>query len=297
MVSAMHAINLGGSVHLMRQFDAEQVLALVERMKVTSAYMVPTMYHRIMQLASDVRESYDVTTLRSVMHTGAPCPVDLKYRMMEWLGPVVYECYAATEALGTYTVCTPEQWLAHPGTVGRPENDVVTIRDENGRALPTGTIGLIYARTLPGIAPFEYKGDPQKTASAYGPEGDYTIGDMGYLDDEGFLYLTGRASDMVITGGINVYPAEVEQAILQHPAVRDAAVFGVPDEEWGERVVAAVQLFDKDLSEDELLAFLRDHIASYKSPRQVYFLDDLGRDPSGKLRKQPLRERVLEMRP
>jgi long-chain acyl-CoA synthetase len=290
LVSAMHGINLQGSVYLMKRFEPELVLRTIAELGITSAYMVPTMYHRILALPDEVRLAAGVGTLHSVMHTGAPCPPDLKRRMIDWLGPIVYECYASTEALGTYTVCTSQQWLEHPGTVGRPEHDVITIRDEGGRALGPGEVGLIYARTLPGVAPFEYKGDPEKTARAYGAEGDYTVGDMGYLDQDGFLYITGRATDMIITGGVNVYPAEVEQALLRHPGVRDVAVFGVPDEEWGERVVAAVQLSDPSVDADQLLAFVRDQVASYKAPRVVHIVEDLGRDPSGKLRKAPIRE-------
>jgi long-chain acyl-CoA synthetase len=297
LISAMHAINLLGSVYLMRRFEPRHVLELVEEHQITSAYMVPTMYHRILQLPESVRAAADTSSLRSIMHTGGPCPPDLKQRMIDWLGPIMYECYAATEGYGTYTVCTSEQWLSHPGTVGIPEHDVITIRDENGKPLPTGETGLVYAKTLPGVEPFEYKNDPEKTASAYSQHGDYTLGDMGFLDSDGYLYLTGRATDMIISGGVNVYPAEAEQALLKHDHVRDVAVLGVPDEEWGESVVAVVQLGHpaaSDVSADDLIAYCRTQIASYKCPREVYFVDDLGRDPSGKLRKRVLREKVID---
>lgn len=296
LISAMHAINLVGSVYLMRRFEPKHVLELVEEHQITSAYMVPTMYHRILRLPESVRTASDTSSLRSIMHTGGPCAPDLKQRMIDWLGPIMYECYAATEGYGTYTVCTSEQWLSHPGTVGIPEHDVITIRDENGDRLPAGETGLVYARTLPGVEPFEYKNDPEKTASAYSRHGDYTTGDMGYLDLDGYLYLTGRATDMIISGGVNIYPAEAEQALLKHDRVRDVAVLGVPDEEWGESVVAVVQLDDPanaDVTADDLIAFCRTHIASYKCPRQVYLVADLGRDPSGKLRKRLMRERFI----
>lgn len=295
LISAMHVLNMQGSVYLLRRFDPETVLATIERERITSAYMVPTMYHRMLRLPDETRHSYDLSSLQSVMHTGAPCPPDLKRRMIEWLGPIVYECYAATEGFGTYTVCTSEQWLEHPGTVGKPEHDIVTIRDEEGNELPTGEIGHVYTATLPGVKPFVYRGDEEKTRAAYGPAGDYTVGDMGYLDEEGFLYLTGRASDMIISGGVNIYPAEVEQALLQHEAAKDAAVFGIPDEEWGESVVAVVQVHDVERTSpglaDDLMSFCRERIASYKCPREIHLMNDIGREPSGKLRKNLLRDR------
>lgn len=295
LISAMHVINLLGSIHLMRRFDARHVLDVISEQRITSAYMVPTMYHRLLRLPEDVRAAADTSSLKSIMHTGAPCPPHLKSQMIEWLGPVIYECYAATEGYGAYTVCTSDQWLEHPGTVGKPEHDVVTIRDKEGNPLPAGEIGLVYAKTLPGVAPFEYRGDPEKTDKAYGPGGDYTLGDMGYLNSGGFLFLTGRATDMIISGGVNIYPAEVEQAILQHPKVRDVAVFGVPDDEWGETVAAAVQRSpgDTSLREDDMIDFCREQIATYKCPRRVFIVDDLGRDPSGKLRKGLLRDSLL----
>lgn len=298
LISALHVVNLQGSVYLMRRFDANMVLDRIEEFEITSAYMVPTMYHRLLSLPEERRKRADLNSLNSIMHTGAPCPIDLKRRMIEWVGPILYDCYAATESFGTYTVCTSEQWLSHPGTVGRPEHDVVTIRDENEDALPPGEIGLIYAQTLPGVAPFRYRGDEEKTRRAYSRHGDYTVGDMGCLDEDGFLYLTGRASDMIISGGVNVYPAEVEQVLSRHDAVSDVAVLGVPDEEWGERVVAVVELAGgaagSEELESELITFCRGLIATYKCPREVCFIDDIGRDPSGKLRKGLLRDRLVD---
>ncbi len=301
LISVFHAMNLGGSVRVMRRFDAERVLELIEANRITSAYMVPTMYHRLLALPEKVRSRYDLGSLRSVMHTGAPCPVETKDRMLDWFGPVMYECYAATEGYGTYTVCTPDDARSHPGTVGKPPDGLIAIRDGDGRDLPLGEVGLVYARTLPGFAPFRYKGDPDKTTVAYaGAATDaYTIGDMGYLDADGYLYLTDRASDMIISGSVNIYPAEAERVLHQHPAVADVGVIGVPDSEWGERVVAVVEargpVPDETALAAELIAFCREHIASYKCPRQVVFVRDLGRDPSGKLRKRDVRGRVLEL--
>lgn len=296
LISVMHVLNLQGTVNLMHRFDAEAVLEHIETKKITSAYMVPTMYHRLLQLPDEERGAYDLSTLNSIMHTGAPCAPDLKRQMIEWLGPVIYECYAATEGFGTYTVCTSEQWLKHPGTVGKPEHGVITIRDESAEELPAGEIGMIYAQTLPGIKPFRYKGAEEKTAAAYSPFGDYTVGDMGYLDEDGFLYLTGRASDMIISGGVNIYPAEVESVLLKDGRVKDVAVLGLPDPEWGERVVAVVEV-DPSLEGDNEVAeslkeFSRKAIASYKCPKQVFLVSDLGRDPSGKIRKGLWKDRL-----
>ena len=298
LISVMHVMNMQGTVTLMHRFDAQSTLELIESNNITSAYMVPTMYHRLLQLPESVRSSHDISSLRSVMHTGAPCAPDLKRRMIDWLGPVIYECYAATEGFGTYTVCTSEQWMEHPGTVGKPEHDVITIRDESGKELPVGEIGLIYAKTLPGVQPFRYKNADEKTAAAYSQFGDYTVGDMGYLDEDGFLYITGRASDMIISGGVNVYPAEIESILLRDRKVKDVAVLGLPDPEWGERVVAVVEVAsdsvaDEDLA-DNLKVLCRKSIASYKCPKQVFLVADLGRDPSGKLRKGLWKERLGE---
>ncbi len=297
LISAIHVINLQGSIYLMRRFAADDVLDRIERLGITSAYMVPTMYHRLISLPEKRKAEADLSSLNSVMHTGAPCPVHLKQAMIDWFGPILYDCYAATESFGTYTVCTSEQWLAHPGTVGKPEHGVITIRDQNEVPLPTGEIGLIYARTLPGVAPFRYRGDEEKTDRAYSSHGDYTVGDMGYLDDDGFLFLTGRASDMIISGGVNVYPAEVEQVLMRHESVGDVAVFGVPDDEWGERVVAVVELADGVAGEDQLganlIAYCREQIAAFKCPREVRVVPELGRDPSGKMRKGLLRDRLF----
>lgn len=292
MVSATHALNLGGTVVVMRRFDAEEVLRLIEAHRITSTYMVPTMYHRLLRLPADIRTRYDLSSLRSVVHTGAPCPPGLKSKMLDWLGPIVYECYAATEGLGTFTVCTPADARLHPGTVGRPADGLITIRDADGSVLPPNAQGRIYAGTLPGVAPFHYKGDPEKTARAYNDDGQFHVGDLGYLDDEGYLYLTGRSTDMVITGGVNVYPAEVESVLLRHPHVVDAAVLGLPDEEWGERVVAVIQVdgSDRAMLATQIMAFCHERLAAYKCPKVVRFVDDLGRDPSGKLRKHRLRE-------
>lgn len=301
VVSVMHCLNLGGSAVIMGRFDPEDVLAQIEEHGITSTYMVPTMYHRLLKLDAEMRGSYDLSTLRSVVHTGAPCPPVLKARMLDWLGPIIYECYAATEGLGTFTVCTPADATSHPGTVGRPAEGLISVRDPDGDLLPAGVPGRIHAGTLPGVSPFRYKGDPKKTANSYADDGTYHVGDLGYMDEDGYLYLTGRSTDMIITGGVNVYPAEVEGVVLRHPAVMDVGVLGMEDDDWGERVVAVVQLTpdaaagpsgDRDALAAEIITFTKESLASYKCPKEIRFLDDLGRDPSGKLRKHRLREQL-----
>jgi long-chain acyl-CoA synthetase len=298
MIAAMHSVNLGGTVRIMRRFDAERVLDLIAAERITSSYMVPTMYHRLLRLPEKVTAAKDLRGLRSVFHTGAPCPVNVKQRMLEWLGPVVYECYAATEGLGAFTVCTPEDAITHPGTVGRPLPGSMTARAPDGSILPPGEHGVLYTATLPGVAPFRYKDDEQKTAEAYADDGTFTVGDLGYLDEDGYLYVTGRQGDMVISGGVNVYPAEVEERLLAHPAVVDAAVIGLPDDEWGERVVAVVQpdpslVAGKDLG-NEIIAHCREGLAAYKCPKAVLFRQALGRHANGKLRRDILRDTILQ---
>jgi long-chain acyl-CoA synthetase len=276
-------------VVLMGGWDAEHALELVERYRVTDVAMVPTQLHRLMQLPEDVRARYDVSSLRQVIHAAAPCPVDLKRRLFDWLGPVIYEFYGATEGGGT--LAKPREWLAHPGTVGRPWPGAdVKVLDDDGHEVPPGTIGTVYLKLM---GDFAYKGDEAKTAAnrrgAY-----FTVGDMGELDDDGFLYLRDRKIDMIIAGGVNVYPAEVEAALLSHPKVGDAAVFGVPDDDWGEEVKAVVEPVGGVEATDELATELLAHcerlLAHYKCPRSIAFTAAMPRDPNGKLYKRTLRD-------
>ncbi|HEX6567613.1 MAG TPA: AMP-binding protein [Acidimicrobiales bacterium] len=288
------AIPLGAGVGvvLMDRWSPEETLRLISHHRITHSHMVPTMFHRLLALPDDVRAAADVSSLRSVLHGAAPCPVAVKRSIIDWWGPVLLEYYAATEGTGTFV--TSADWLARPGTVGRPATpDHIRILDPvSGEQLPPGEVGTVYLRA-PAVGRFDYFGDPAKTAGSY--RGDYfTMGDVGYLDGDGYLFLTDRSADLIITGGVNVYPAEVEAELLGHPAVGDAAVIGVPDPDWGETVVAVVELRDGVVASDGLAAELADHcrarLARFKCPRRVEFTERLPRTDSGKLYKRRLRE-------
>ena len=289
-----HAYGVG--VVVMDGWDAEETLRLVERHRVTHTHMVPTMFHRLLGLSDDVKRRYDVSSLRVVLHGAAPCPVPVKQALIEWLGPVVYEYYAATEGGGTFV--GPEEWLKKPGTVGRPvEEGLIRILDPGGDAeLAADEIGTVYLRA-PAQGRFRYHKDDAKTASSY--HGDYfTLGDHGYLDADGYLFLTGRSAELIISGGVNIYPAEVDAVLLTHPAVADAGTIGIPDEEWGEVVRSVVELkkgvpASPELAH-ELVAWCQDHLARYKCPRAVDFVDRLPRHDNGKLYRGKLREMYID---
>ncbi len=286
----MGALHVGHPLAIMAKFDPEQALALIQRHRVVSAYMVPTQFHRMMRLPEDVRRSYDITSLHSVVHSAAPCPQALKQQMMDWWGPVIWETYGGME--GAATIAKPHRWLERPGTVGRAVRGVhISIRDERGAALPPGDVGTIYYRT--DSPSFDYVGDAESTASVR-IDDQFTIGDMGFLDDDGYLFIRDRAKDMIITGGVNVYPQEVEAVLLAHPAVGDVGVIGVPDPEWGESVLAVVEpASGADAGAPlaaELIEWCRSRLASYKCPRSVEFRDELPRTDAGKLYKRRLRD-------
>ncbi|HYM31190.1 MAG TPA: AMP-binding protein [Candidatus Cybelea sp.] len=285
-------IRSGGTAIIMEHFDPEHYLALVERHRVTHSQLVPTMFSRMLKLPDGVRERYDLSSLEIAIHAAAPCPVPVKEQMIAWWGPIIHEYYGATEGLG-FTACDSAEWLAHRGTVGRVLLGELHVLDEEMRPLPAGTPGTLWFKTA---TPFEYFKDPVKTKEARSSDGTMsTVGDVGYVDRDGYLYLTDRSTFMIISGGVNIYPQECENLLITHPKVADAAVFGVPNEDLGEEVKAVVQpmpgIRPTPALAEELIAFCRAHLAHLKCPRSVDFEEQLPRLPTGKLYKRVLRDR------
>ena len=278
----------GVPVVVMDKFDAEGTLDAIQRHRVTHGQFVPVMFTRMLKLPAAIRDSYDVSSLERVMHAAAPCPVEIKRQMIDWWGPIVDEYYASSEAIGS-TLITAEDWLEHPGSVGRPMGGALHIVDEDGNELPPGQPGEIYFESG---ASFEYLNDAEKTAASRHHRGWMTVGDIGYLDEDGYLYLTDRRHHMIISGGVNIYPQEAENMLVTHPRVLDAAVFGIPDGEMGQSVKGVVQLVDPTEATDEfaeeLLSWLRERLAHYKCPRSLSFTEQLPRTDTGKLYKQSL---------
>lgn len=283
---------LGGTVVIMRQFDAEAALSAIESFKVTHGQWVPTMFVRLLKLPDEVREGYDVSTLRVAIHAAAPCPVEVKRRMIDWWGPILYEYYASTEANGITFIDSP-QWLAKPGSVGKAGLGILRICSDEGDLLPPGHVGLVYFERAE--LPFRYHNDEAKTASAQHPEHPNwtTTGDVGYVDGDGYLFLTDRKAFVIISGGVNIYPQEIENCLALHPDVLDVAVIGVPDEDMGQVVKAIVQPTYPEQAGPEmkmaLIEFVRSQIAPFKAPRTVEFVDSLPRTETGKLQKSGLR--------
>jgi long-chain acyl-CoA synthetase len=285
-----NSIQLGHTAVLMDRWKPEEMLRLIEKHHVTHSHMVPTQFHRLLDLPSEVREKYDVSSLRCMIHGAAPCPHEVKRRMLDWWGPVVVEYYAATEGGGTTIMA--DEWLRKPGSVGRAwPNSVVKVLDDAGEEVPPGTTGLVYMRM--GASSFEYHKDAEKTKAAR--VGDlFTLGDIGYLDEDGYLFLCDRKADMIISGGVNIYPAEIENELAVHPKVADVAVFGVPNPDWGEEIKAVVRPADGVTPDGELtaelLAFASERLAKFKLPKSIDYVDELPRDPNGKLYKRKLRD-------
>ncbi|AIJ24908.1 acyl-CoA synthetase [Amycolatopsis methanolica] len=284
------SIQLGHTVVLMDRWDPEEMLRLIERYRVTHSHMVPTQFRRLLALPKEVRSRYDLSSLRNMIHGAAPCPPEVKRRMLEWWGPVVTDYYAASEGGGT--MITGEEWLRKPGSVGLPwPGSVIKILDDDGNELPPGQPGTVYMRM--GTSTFEYHKDAEKTRKAR--VGNlFTLGDVGYLDEDGYLFLHDRKNDMIISGGVNIYPAEIENELVMHPKVADVAVFGIPHEDWGEEIKAVVQPAPgvapgPELAE-ELLEWVHGRLAKFKWPRSVDFAEELPRDPNGKLYKRELRD-------
>jgi acyl-CoA synthetase (AMP-forming)/AMP-acid ligase II len=289
------ALRIGATVVVMENFDAELWLQLVERYRVTTCQMVPTMFNRLLRLPDEVRSKYDLSSLEMIVHAAAPCPIPTKRAMIDWLGPIVTEYYAATELNGM-TFCDSAEWMSHPGTVGKCILGQLLILDDQGQECPTGTDGTVW---FDGATNFEYFDDPVKTAESRNASGTAsTLGDVGHVDEDGYLYLTDRKSHMIISGGVNIYPQETENLLAGHPQVLDVAVIGVPNEDLGEEVKAVVLPTDPTQAgpelEAELIAYCRAHLAHFKCPRTVDFVDELPRLPNGKLYKRLLRDRYWE---
>jgi long-chain acyl-CoA synthetase len=284
------SVQLGHPAVLMDHWDPEEMLRLIERHRVTHSHMVPTQFRRLLALPPEVREAYDLSSMRAMIHGAAPCPQEVKQRMLRWWGPVVVEYYAASEGGGTSI--TAEEWLRRPGSVGRAwPGSEVRVLDEDGGDVPAGQAGQVYLQM--GTATFEYHRDAEKTRTTRVGK-LFTVGDIGYLDADGYLYLCDRGSDLIISGGVNIYPAEIEGELSCHPKVEDVAVFGVPHEEWGEEIKAVVQpvvgIEPGPEFSAELIAFLSGRLARFKLPRSIDFTDELPRDPNGKLYKRRLRD-------
>jgi long-chain acyl-CoA synthetase len=290
LVFAGCSLHFGHTLSVMDKWTPESCLEVIERDRVTTTHMVPTQFHRLLALPDEVKKKYDVSSLRHVVHAAAPCPVDVKRRMLDWWGPTIFEYYAASEGGGT--LVTPTEWLERPGTVGKAwASSEIRILDDGGADLPPGTPGTVFMKL--GVQDFEYHGDKKKT-DANRRDGFFTVGDVGYLDDAGYLFLCDRKIDMIISGGANIYPSEIEACLLSHPKVGDAAVFGIPDDDWGESVKAVIEPAPgvapgKELA-DDIVAFCLERIAKFKVPKSIDFMPELPRDPNGKLYKRKLRD-------
>ncbi|MCU1426263.1 MAG: AMP-dependent synthetase and ligase [Actinomycetia bacterium] len=295
---AGNALHMGHAVVFMDKWDPAEALRLIEKYNCTHTHMVPTQFKRMLQLPEDVKSKADVSAMKWAIHAAAPCPVDVKKAMLAWWGPVIWEYYAATEGGGT--IASPEDWMKYPGTVGKtwPISEL-KITDDDGNRVETGTPGTVWMRMSSGTD-FEYKGDKAKTDDSHDAEGYFTVGDIGYLNEDEFLFLCDRKSDMIIAGGVNIYPAEIEGEILSHPLVADVAVFGIPDEDMGEAIKAVVQAEEGVAADDALrtaiMDHLRDRLGKYKWPRSIDFVDELPREPTGKLLKRKLRDPYWEGR-
>jgi len=288
---SMTVIKLGGTVTIMRRFDAERALRLIEANRITHSQWVPTMFVRMLKLPDEVRLAYDCSSQQVALHAAAPCPVHVKEQMLEWWGPILHEYYAGTENNG-FCAITSSEWLAHRGSVGRALLGKLHICDDDGYALPAGASGGVY---FSDGHPFAYHSDPERTAAAHNHLGWSTLGDIGRLDDEGYLYLLDRKSFVVVSGGVNIYPQETEDLLIGHPKILDAAVFGIPNEDLGEEIKAVVQLVDRRDDSPaltaELIAHCRSHLSSIKCPKSIDIVDQLPRHANGKLLKRELRAR------
>lgn len=292
LIDVLQPIISGATVVFMDRWDPEETLLLIDRHRVTHCHMVATMFHRLLQLPEVTKTRYDISSMRIIVHGAAPCPVHVKQAMIEWFGPVLVEYYAATEGGGGFLIDSHE-WLTKPGSVGKPGPEFDNkILDDDGNELATGEPGTIYMRA-PDVGRFNYYKDEGKTASSY--RGEYfTLGDMGYFDEDGYLFLTGRTAELIISGGVNIYPQEVDSEIMQHPSVHDVCTIGVPNDEWGEEVKSVIQLNEGFAETDELVLelmnFARSRLPGFKCPRTIDFAEDLPRLPTGKIQRRVVRE-------
>ena len=290
------SLHLGHTIVVMDKWTTEGSLEIMEKRRVTTTHMVPTQFHRLLGLPEDVRNRYDLSSLRHVIHAAAPCPVDVKHKMIDWWGPCIFEYYAASEGGGT--LVTPEEWLRYPGTVGRAwAGSEIRILDDDGKQLAANETGTVYMAL--GTAEFEYHKDKAKTEDNR-RDGFFTVGDVGYLNDDGYLFLCDRKIDMIISGGVNIYPTEIEATLLGHPKIADVAVFGIPHEDWGEEIKAVVEPIEGvepgDALTEDLVAYAETELAKYKRPRSYDFVAEMPRDPNGKLYKRKLRDPYWEGR-
>lgn len=289
-LSGLRSLAAGTPVVIAGKFDAEAVLAAIDQFRVATSVMVPTHFVRLLALPPEVRARYDVSSIELISHTGAKCPIEVKRAMLDWFGPVFVEAYGSSEA-GTVAMIDSAEWQRHPGSVGRAApNYAISIRDDSGGELPPGQEGLVCVRTLDGPGP-EYHNDPESTSASYIAPGYFVIGEIGYLDEEGYLYLTDRHSDLVVSGGVNVYPAEAEAVLARHPDVADVAVIGIPSAEMGEDLHALVVPRSPDLDPGALIAWCREQLTHYKCPRTAELVNELPRTAMGKLNKRELRAR------
>ncbi len=286
------AMAQGNPLVFLDRWDSEGVLKVIEKHRVTRAHLVPIMFQRLLALPDEVKGRYDISSLNYIVHGAAPCPPEVKKAMIDWVGPILNEYYAGSEGGAGFIVSSPE-WLAKPGTVGKlPAADALKILDDEGAEVPKGQPGTLYFKVSP-IAPFEYYKDPAKTAAAH-KDGYFTLGDVGYLDADDYLFLTGRTAECIISGGVNIYPQEIDNEIIKHEAVEDSCCIGVPNEEWGEEVKAVITLnpgfAPSDALAKDILTFARGHLAGYKVPRSIDFVEELPRSPAGKIQRGKVRK-------
>ncbi len=292
VLNIIDPINKGVGIVLMDKWNAEKALQLISEFKITYSHMVATMFNRMLDLPVEVRDKYDVSSMRFLLHGAAPCPVETKRQMIDWFGPVIFEYYSSTEGGGGFLIGS-EEWLSKPGSVGKCHDPASTkILDESHEEVSPGEVGTIFFRA-PDSGRFVYFKDEEKTSSSYLGE-FFTLGDMGYLDGDGYLFLTGRSAEIIISGGVNIYPQEIDDVLQRHPAVLDVCTVGVPNDEWGEEVKSVIQLQNGHAKNDslikEILQFAEENIASFKRPRSVEFVDDLPRLPSGKIQRRLVKD-------